>query len=163
MGKSARVLGWEFGKTAQQMNETLHELGYLDGKPGAWRLTEKGASYAEEHSHSNGHGGWAARSWETRTWDDEIVEALRKDMAEGTEPLEDTADYSVEDSSSMDFEEDTSSQQEKDGWTFEAIVGVGFLAWAVASQLKPHVKPIYENKIKPVARQMRSKFKKDAE
>ena len=163
MGKSARILGWEFGKTAQQMNETLHEYGYLEGRPDAWRLTAKGESYAEEHSRSNGYGGWAARSWETRTWDDEIVEALRKDMAEGVEPLEGMEDDPVEDSSSMDFEEDTSSQQEKDGWTFEAIVGVGFLAWAVASQLKPHVKPIYENKIKPVARQMRDKFKKDAE
>lgn len=163
MGKSARILGWEFGKTAQQMNETLHEYGYLEGRPGAWRLTAKGESYAEEHSHSTGYGGWAARSWETRTWDDEIVEALRKDMAEGVEPLEGMEDDPVEDSSSMDFEEDTSSQQEKDGWTFEAIVGVGFLAWAVASQLKPHVKPIYENKIKPVTRQMRDKFKKDAE
>ena len=63
----------------------------------------------------------------------------------------------------MDFEDDASPQKEEDGSNLKAILGAGFLAWAVASQLKPHVKPIYENKIKPVARKMRGKFKKEAE
>ena len=49
-------------------------------------------------------------------------------MAEGTEPLEDTADYSVEDSSSMDFEDDASPQKEEDGSNLKAILGAGFLA-----------------------------------
>ena len=45
MGKSARVLGWEFGRNAREMNALLKQQGYLDGEPGAYGLTEKGKQY----------------------------------------------------------------------------------------------------------------------
>jgi hypothetical protein len=66
MRKSARVLGWEFGRTAREMNELLREHGYLYGNPGAYGLTEKGQQFADEQYHSRGTGGYAHynRSWE---------------------------------------------------------------------------------------------------
>ncbi|MGW6455482.1 hypothetical protein ACWF94_06045 [Streptomyces sp. NPDC055078] len=82
MGKSARVLGEEFGRTAREMNALLKEYGYLDGNPGAYGLTEKGQQYAKEQYHSRGTGGYAQynRNWETRTWREETVAAIKADM-----------------------------------------------------------------------------------
>lgn len=81
MGKSARALGWEFGKTAQEMNLLLKEYGYLEGEPGAYGLSEKGQRFGSEQYNDNGYGGYAHRGWETRTWNDDLEEALRADMA----------------------------------------------------------------------------------
>src|SRR3954447_9438327 len=82
MGKSARVLGWEFDRSAREMNELLKAHGYLYGNPGAYGLTEKGQQFADEQYHSRGTGGSAHynRSWETRTWNDETAAALKADM-----------------------------------------------------------------------------------
>lgn len=78
MRKSARVLGQEYGLTAQEMNFVLKEEGFLDGDPGNYAVTEKGEKYAEEQYHSRGTGGysWYNRAWTTRTWDDGITDEL---------------------------------------------------------------------------------------
>lgn len=72
MGKSARVIGWEFGKSAREMNALLKEHGYLDGQPGAYELTEKGSRYARERYEHRGVGGYAHynRDWTTRSWNE---------------------------------------------------------------------------------------------
>lgn len=71
-------MGQEYGLTAQEMNFVLKEEGYLDGEPGNYSVTEKGAKYAEEQDHSRGTGGysWYNRAWTTRTWDDRIADEL---------------------------------------------------------------------------------------
>jgi len=53
------------------MNVILKELGYVEGDPGAYGVTEKGAKYAFEKDHHRGPGGysWYNRDWTTRTWD----------------------------------------------------------------------------------------------
>lgn len=78
MRKSARILGQEYGLTAQEMNFLLKEEGFLEGKPGAYGVTEKGRAYAEEQDHHSGPGGcsWYNRDWATRTWDDGITAEL---------------------------------------------------------------------------------------
>jgi hypothetical protein len=78
MRKSARILGGEYGLTAQEMNFLLKEEGFLKGKPGAYNVTEKGRAYAEEQYHHRGPGGysWYNRDWDTRTWDDGITAEL---------------------------------------------------------------------------------------
>lgn len=75
MQKSARILGQDYGLTAQEMNLVLKEEGFLDGEPGKYFLTEKGQQYANEQFHKRGTGGYPRYnpSWETRTWDDEIT------------------------------------------------------------------------------------------
>ena len=165
MKKSARVLGWELGKNAQEMNKLFNEYGYLEGKPGAWKVTEKGAPYAEEESHSTGYGGWAARSWETTLWDESVVDALKKDMAESPGLQDEVVDDSVEDTSYVEFEDDSSSPEGKEeyGSNFKAMLGGAFLVYSVLKQFKPYAKPIYNNRIKPAAQQMRDKFRKPTE
>jgi len=78
VSKSATVLGQLYGVTGQVMNVILKELGYLEGDPGAYRITEKGTKYASERDHHRGTGGygWYNRDWTTRTWSDGIVDEL---------------------------------------------------------------------------------------
>lgn len=76
--RSARILGQDYGLTAVEMNFLLKEEGFLDGEPGAYRLTEKAKRYADEQDHHRGPGGysWYNRDWETRTWDPAITDEL---------------------------------------------------------------------------------------
>ena len=78
MSKSATALGQLYGVTSQVMNGILKELGYLEGDPGAYGVTEKGAKYAFEKDHHRGTGGysWYNRDWTTRSWGDELVDEL---------------------------------------------------------------------------------------
>src|SRR5690606_8510310 len=98
MGKSARIIGWEdFGLNARDMNALLKEHGYLYGEPGAYGLTEKGARYGDEQHNENGYGGFAHRSWETRTWNDDLADALKADIAASNEASEDEGDEDEDD------------------------------------------------------------------
>jgi len=78
LGKSARILGEDFGLTAQEMNQLLKDQGFLDGDPGAYFLTEKGAEFAKEIDFHRGTGGYAQynRYWTERTWDESIKDVL---------------------------------------------------------------------------------------
>jgi len=78
MRKSARVLGEDYGLTAQEMNFVLKEEGFLEGESGNYVITEKGEEYANEQDHHQGTGGYAHynRYWTTRTWDDGITDEL---------------------------------------------------------------------------------------
>lgn len=158
MGKSARVLGWEFGRTDREMNELLKDHGYLYGNPGAYGLTEKGQQYAEEQYHSRGTGGYAHynRSWETRTWSDETAAALKADM-EANPGGFDAGDSPTEEEDTFGYEPfvDCSGSGDDDdpqpSWKELAIGGaiVGALLMA------PHVKPFWNNKVKPAAKKLR--------
>lgn len=50
----------------------------MDGRSGAWSVTEKGKPYADEQDHHAGTGGypWYNRYWDTRTWDPSITDQL---------------------------------------------------------------------------------------
>ena len=78
MGKSARILGKEFGLNSQEMNQLLKDQEFLKGDPGAYVVTEKGAQFANETYFNRGTGGysWFNRSWTTRTWDESIINVL---------------------------------------------------------------------------------------
>ena len=78
MQKSARVLGQEYGLTAEEMNRVLVKLGFLVGTPGDYSLTEKGLQYAIEKDFHRGTGGYACynRYYTTRTFDDSIKDVL---------------------------------------------------------------------------------------
>lgn len=163
MGKSARVLGRDFSLTARQMNELLKEYGYLDGKPGAYGLTEKGQQYAEEQYHSRGTGGSAQYNpnWETRTWSDGTEAALKADM-EANPGGFGAGDSTVEEEDALEREpfvdyggsgDDDFSQP---SWKGLVIGGVVVGALLVA----PHVKPFWNNKMKPAARNLRDRLTK---
>ena len=75
---SARILGQEYGLTAQEMNRVLVKEGFLKGQPGDYSLTEKAVGFAKEHDFHRGTGGysWYNRYWTTRTFDDSIKKLL---------------------------------------------------------------------------------------
>lgn len=78
MQMSARILGQEYGLTAEEMNRVLMKLGFLKGSPGNYSLTEKALQYVVEKDFHRGTGGYACynRYWTTRTFDDSIKEVL---------------------------------------------------------------------------------------
>lgn len=78
MQMSARILGKEYGLTAEEMNLVLLKLGFLTGTPGDYSLTEKALQYAVEKNFHRGTGGYDFynRYWTTRTFDDSIKEVL---------------------------------------------------------------------------------------
>lgn len=159
MGKSARVLGWEFGRTAREMNELLKLHGYLYGNPGAYGLTEKGQQYAEEKYHSRGTGGYAQYnpSWETRTWNDETAAALKADMAANPGGF-DAGDTLTEEEETSPYEPSSDCRSNGDGdvsqlsWKGLAIGGAVVGALLIA----PHVKPFWDKKVKPAAKKLRA-------
>jgi len=170
MGKSARVLGGEFGRTAREMNELLKEHDYLYGIPGAYGLTEKGQQFAEEQYESRGTGGYAQYNphWETRTWNDETAAALKADMA--ADPGEVRADVDdVPAEEADDFEYETYGPP--DGFDFEGYedyeLGKAALSTAIvvgvvvgAVHLARHVKPCWKTKVTPAAKKLREKLTK---
>ena len=74
--KSASALARQLGLDAQELNFLFKLAGIYDGEPGAWRLTEKGARFATELSHTNGYGGYAHRAWDTIKWDPKVLREL---------------------------------------------------------------------------------------
>ncbi|MFE6548225.1 hypothetical protein ACFVHS_07450 [Streptomyces sp. NPDC057746] len=165
MGKSARVLGWEFGRTAREMNELLKNHGYLYGNPGAYGLTEKGKQYAEEQYHSRGTGGYAQynRSWETRTWSAETAAALKADM-EANPGGFDAGDSPTEEEEALgykpfvDYGGSGDDGDPQPSWKELAIGG----AIVGALLISPHVKPFWNNKVKPAAKKLRDGLVKQA-
>lgn len=78
MRKSARLLGLDYGLTAQEMNYVLKEKGFLEGNPGGYSITEQGQPFAEEQDFHRGTGGYAQYNprWTTRSWDESIANEL---------------------------------------------------------------------------------------
>lgn len=78
MQVSARILGQDYGLTAEEMNRVLLKLGFLEGTPGDYSLTDRALKYAVEKDFHRGTGGYACynKYWTTRTFDDSIKEVL---------------------------------------------------------------------------------------
>ena len=78
MQVSARVLGQDYGLTAEEMNRILVKLGFLQGTPGDYSVTQKALQYAVKKDFHRGTGGYACynRYWTTRTFDDSIKNVL---------------------------------------------------------------------------------------
>jgi len=161
MGRSARVLGREFGRTAPEMNKLLKEHGYLYGNPGAYGLTEKGQQFAEEHYHSRGTGGYAHYnpSWETRTWNDETAAALKADMeAADMEADPGGVRADVDDAPADEADDFEYETYEDDDDSPPSCVEVAIGGALVAAAFAPHVKPFWKTKVKPAAKKVREKF-----
>ncbi len=164
MGKSARVLGWEFGLTAREMNELLKKHGYLYGTPGAYGLTEKGQLYAEERYHSRGTGGSAQYnpSWETRTWSGETEAALKADM-EANPGGFDIGDSPTTEEGALYYDplaDPGSSGDSSDPRLSWKELAIGGAVVGAALLIYPHVKPFWDNKVKPAAKRLRGRLAK---
>lgn len=169
MGKSAGLLGMEFGKTAREMNELLKQHGYLEGSPGAYGLTDKGKQFGQEEDHHRGVGGYAHynRYWTTRTWDPSVLDALANDIANQStahEPGAGSAGEDVpaeQDAGSTDEispEEDSAApielgfESDNDDRVLDKIyawVGAAGVAFAVGSAVAPHAKRWWDDTAAP--------------
>lgn len=169
--KSARLLGREFGRTAAEMNLLLKEHGYLDGVPGAYQVTDKGAEFATHHDHDNGYGGYAHRSWYTTTWSPETEAALRADMEatpavpQSNEPDPFSGGVYVEDDGQLvdaddHFDDDPDVLGTSGGLSTRDLLVIGVIAAAVVGAVTaaPHIKPFWHEKVKPAARRARARF-----
>jgi hypothetical protein len=150
------------------MNALFKEHGYLDGEPGAYGLTEKGAQYGAEQENWNGYGGYAQRAWTTRTWDDSVVDALRADMAAVSttsatcpEVIHEEAvdaDAGVDGPDLVVLDDDPGlSRPGPSDRQIVAVVGV-VVGAIVVRQVAPHVKPFWRDKVKPAADRIRAKL-----
>lgn len=81
--RSASLIGLEYGASGQIMNRVLEKLGYLEGKPGEYIVTEKGMPFVIEKYYHKGLGGDPAynRWWDTRSWTEELQQILRENEA----------------------------------------------------------------------------------
>lgn len=158
MGKSARILGQEFGKTAQEMNSLLKKHGYLDGEPSAYGLTEKGAEYGQELDHHRGTGGYAHynRDWTTRTWNDETGASLEADIeAARNQPGREVFRDQNDGDTVADYSDDLSLEAGRDDTRVKLIL-LGVLAGAV--YVAPRLRPVLNQKVRPAARKLRDKL-----
>ena len=76
MRKTAKRLGEMLGLDSKEVNKKLAEIGYLQGEPGNWALTEQGAQHGEVIVRDNGYGGYTARSWDYIVWDPDVANKL---------------------------------------------------------------------------------------
>ena len=129
MGKSARVLGEEYGLNAQEMNRILKKQGFLDGGPGGYSLTEKGEQFGEQRYIFSG----PRSGYDLITFDESIKEELnitkelraevraemeeerlqRKAEAQETENVEDDTDEENIDIEESDDNEDESIEDKE--------------------------------------------------
>lgn len=169
MRKSARVLGQEYGLTAQEMNFVLKEEGYLDGEPGNYLVTEKGEKYAKEQDHHRGTGGYAHynRYWTTRTWEDGIASELditaerKKEIREAISLAKQNLNKSEDYNSYGNGNEYAGVSDDNDNMdAFVAAVGVLLLAASAYSVNKaaPHIKRWLSVTVVPGLKKMKCKI-----
>jgi hypothetical protein len=158
VGKSARTLGREVGKTAQEVNSLLKEHGYLYGEPGAYGLTEKGGQYAQEQDHHRGTGGYAHynRDWTTRTWNDETAASLAADIeAARSQPSHEVMGEQDDGDILADYGDDLSLEADRDD-TKAKLLYIGAVFGAV--YVAPRLRPFWERRVRPAARRLRDKL-----
>lgn len=77
-GLSATDIGMHIGLGAQDTNVLLASQGFLEGKPGAYSLTELGEQFGKHVSDDNGYGGYARRDWYKTYFDRRFLDAIDK-------------------------------------------------------------------------------------
>jgi hypothetical protein len=159
MRKSARILGQGYGLTAQEMNFVLREEGFLDGEPGSYAVTEKGARFAHEQDHSRGTGGYGQynKAWTTRTWADEIADemditeerksAIRQAISVAKQRIGESTDEGVVVKPDI---LDSEHADTADGNDDALAAAVGFLLVTVSAygiyKVAPYIKQLWNNK-----------------
>ena len=170
MRRSARILGQEFGLTAQEMNFVLKEEGFLVGEPGNYTVTEKGEKYSEEQDYHRGNGGYAHynRYWTTRTWDDGITDELditedrkkeiKQAISVAKQKLNDpeNEDIAVECDSNNDETTETNSNNDVLVWAVRALI-LAASSYGIY-KAAPYVKRWWDDKAAPGLKNLKNKI-----
>ncbi len=71
--------------SGRDFNSLLVQHGYLTGAPGAYSVTEKGEFFAHEKDEFRGNPRSMAysTSWTERSWDESILDELKRKIADG--------------------------------------------------------------------------------
>lgn len=128
MGMTATQLGPIFGRGAAAMNVLLRDHGFLEGSPGAWRLTELGKQFARSHDFDNGYGGYAYRSWGWLSWSDGLIDALKASIEANPDGIATTVDIA----GSVPTTGASRHAVGKNQWAMVAALGIVAVATPVA-------------------------------
>ncbi len=173
MRKSARVLGQEYGLTAQEMNFVLKEEGFLDGNPGNYTVTEKGEKFAEVNYAGRSYG-YCNGGWPTRTWDDGITDGLyitedrKKEIRQAILIAKQKINESEDEGIAMEW--DSCSNEDAD--TTDArndalVVAVSVLLVAVSAygiyKAAPYIKRWWNDKAVPNLKKIKNKVTSKAQ
>lgn len=170
MRKSARMLGQNYGLTAQEMNFFLKEEGFLDGVPGNYTVTEKGEEFAEEQGQSGGTGGFSSYTplWTIRTWDDGITDEfdITEDRKKEIRQAISIAKHKIEETYDKDtaIDRDNCSNEDADTTVtnnIALVIAVGALLVAISTygiyKASPYIKCWWNNKVVPIIKKMKNK------
>lgn len=128
-GLSATDIGSQIGASNIEVNRLLKDQGFLDGKPGAYRLTSKGDEYGIQRDHDNGCSGTYHVAYTTTHFDPSILDAIdsspenlakvRADIsvdrqAQRAEREAAQAEYEADFQASQDAKERANAQKGKD-------------------------------------------------
>lgn len=171
MGKSARVLGQEYGLTAQEMNFVLKEEGFLDGEPGNYTVTEKGKKFAEDKYDGRSYG-YYNQGWSTRTWDDEITDELditddrKKEIRQAISLAKQKANKSEAEDTAVEYY-DSNDEDTGDSNNDALVIAVSALLAAAATygiyKAAPHIKRWWNSTAVPGLKKMKNKVTGKAE
>lgn len=170
MGKSARVLGKDYGLTAQEMNHVLKEDGYLEGDPGNYSVTEKGKKYVSEQYHSRGTGGSSIynASWETRTWDEGITDELditedrKREIRQGMKEAKQKKNEPENEFFEVDYDNysyegtDTTDEKSNGFYTSLGFIILGVSMYGISKAI-PYGKSFMNDRVKPLFNEKKNK------
>lgn len=178
MGKSATQLGNKCGLTAQEFNQALKEAGFLDGNPGEWFVTEKGKPFANQEDHHRGTGGSPVYNayWTETFWNPSIMNELdlspeHKQEIRVTTKEERRARREAREEEARLYWEGIEQQKQYENDSeiplFDAktkLIGgsaIGLIVGGII--LWPHAKAFWNEKIKPTAKRLLAKIRKNKE
>lgn len=160
MRKSARLLGHELRMNAREVNALLKEQGYLEGKPGAYFLTEKSKQYGEDQDvyRGNDRSLRYSASWTTTTWDDSILLELKAGMKDAKgKPLPAPSQEGATDGDDYDWEPAGVSTRDEEPemplWLAVAVIA------GLGAARSPRVQRWVSNSAQPRAQQFWRKAK----
>lgn len=167
MQKSSRILGQNYGLTAQEMNFVLKEEGFLEGEPGNYIVTEKGRKYADEQNHHRGTGGYEHynRYWITRTWDEDIEDELnisekrKSEIRQAIRLARQKANEPEEEGTTVEYYDDGDNDIGHVNNDELVIAVATFLTAAVTYGIykaTPHIKQWWNDKATPGLKKIRS-------
>lgn len=168
MRKSARILGQDFGLTAQEMNFVLKEEGFLDGDPGNYAVTEKGLKFAEDNYNGRSYG-YYNQGWPTRTWDDRIADELdiTEDRKKEIRQAISIAKQKINESQDESIAIECDSCINEDANNNALVMAVGALLVAVSAygiyKAAPYIKRWWKDKAVPNLKKMKNKVTNKAE
>jgi hypothetical protein len=169
---SARHLGLEHALTAAEMNFLLKEEGLLDGGPGDYRLTEKGADFAEERDHDAGNPNSLSyyAQWMTRLWDRSVTDELDLSPERKQQIRQAAAEArrwrtAGRDADGVGTETARAVQEDQDGGAGRAVdpltIAVAAVLMAVSAyglkKAAPHLRSLWEDQASPRIQQLRDR------